>query len=338
VKKRINLQGRLTPDSDDLQPHVMAFADLRARLQEDGTLNKFAALSEDAARRTAVELNYLMRSTKDTPSPSKVDAELNDEVRGLSGKLASAIERMSGVAAGALTGIEDPVSPYEALPRGPAPRALSNRDSKDFDIAFGPELETLRKIDERETSQAGDTTARDQIELLDRYDRAMDERYTMAATLSPELPWSERTDPLGAISRAHYDGWKGPPARQVLLEPLIARLRALSSLAEKASRSFSSDQVGRGKRLSLARAAWEVEYAKICWRCIQDQFGDDVASGLSASAEGDFVQFIRLMAWYASGKRVESGFGGAAKKALAWGRKMSSVEKRAREFNTPNVA
>jgi hypothetical protein len=44
------------------------------------------------------------------------------------------------------------------------------------------------------------------------------------------------------------------------------------------------------------------------------------------------------MAWYASGKRVESGFGGAAKKALAWGRKMSSVEKRAREFNTPNVA
>jgi hypothetical protein len=87
----------------------------------------------------------------------------------------------------------------------------------------------------------------------------------------------------------------------------------------------------------LARAAWEVEYAKVCWRCIQDQFGDGVACGLSAGAEGDFVQFIRAMAEYASGNRVESGFGGAAKEALAWGQLMSDAEKSQRELNTPHV-
>jgi hypothetical protein len=370
MNKRVDLQDILTPDSKDLQPR-RAFAALMARLQEEEQghcrrkpkLLKFASLSEEAARRTAVELNFLMLSTQDTPSPLKVCAALNNEVRYLAGRLACALEDMPGVAAGALTGAHDLASPYEALPRGRAatcagpsapmeeepeikrrerrrrafPR-LGNQDSKHFNVAFGPELETLRKIDEREISQARDTGERDQIEQIDRYDRARHERDARAAILNPDLPWSERADPHGAIVRARYDEWKGPPARQVLLEPLIARLRALSALADTASRRFSSDQVGRGKRPSLASSAWEVEYAKICWRCIQDQFGDDVACGLISSAEGDFVQFIRLMAGYASGKWVESGFGDAAKKALAWGREMSAVEKRAREFNTPNVA
>jgi hypothetical protein len=347
VTNRIDIQRLLTPDRDNLLPHDMAFEGLRARLQEDkpgrrgrrSKLHKFASLSEEAARRTAVELNYLMLSTGDTPAPSEVEDELNKQVRYLAGSLARALEEMPGVAAGALTGVEDPVSPYAALPRGPASHALGNRDSKHFNVAFGPDLETLRKIDERETSQARNTTDRDQIEKLDQYDRAIYEREARAAILNPSLPWSERTDPYGARDRARYDKWRGPPARQVLLDPFVARLRALSALAENASKAFSSDMVGRGPRRSLARAGWEVEYAKVCWRCIQDQFGDDVACGLSASPEGDFVQFIRVMAEYASGKRIESGFGGVVKEALAWGRRMSSAEKRQREFkfNTPHV-
>jgi hypothetical protein len=210
MKKRTDLQGRLTPDSDDLLPHVLAFAGLMKRLQEDRPgprqrrpkLNKFASLSEEAARRTAVELNYLMLSTRDTPSPSEVAAALNDEVRFLAGSLARVIENMPGVAAGALTGAEDPVSPYEALPRGHDSQPLSNRDGKHFNVAFGPDLETLRKIDEREISQARDTTDRDQIEQLDRYDSAIYDRDARAAILNPSLPWSERTDPHGAVARA----------------------------------------------------------------------------------------------------------------------------------------
>jgi hypothetical protein len=336
---RIDLKKLLTPDRDDILPHDMAFEGLRARLQEDKPdqrgrrpkLHKFASLSEAAARRTAVELNYLMLSKEDTPVPEEVAAELNEQVRYLAGSLARVLENMTGVAVGALTGVVDPASPYAALPRGPASQALSNRDSKHFNVAFGPDLETLRKIDERETSQARNTTDRDQIKQLDQYDRAIYEREARTAILNPSLPWSERTDPHGAMARARYDKWGGPPARQVLIEPLVARLRALSALAENASKTFSSDMVGRGPRSSLASSAWQIEYAKVCWRCIQDQFGDDAACSLSATDNGDFVQFIRVMAEYASGNRVESGFGGVAKEALAWGRRTSSAEKSANE-------
>jgi hypothetical protein len=280
MTNRVDLKPILTPDKDDLLPHDMAFKGLKARLQEDkpnrrgrrSKLHKFASLSEAAARRTAVELNYLMLSTRDTPAPSDVSAALNEQVRYLAGSLARALEDLPGVAAGALTGVEDPVSPYEALPRGPASQALSNRDSKHFNVAFGPDLDTLRKIDERETSQARNTTDPDQIKQLDQYDIARYEREVRVAILNPSEPWSERTDPYGAMARARYDKWKGPPARQVLLDPFVARLRALSALAENASRAFSSDMVGRGPRSSLASSAWQVEYAKVCWRCIQDQF------------------------------------------------------------------
>jgi hypothetical protein len=341
---RIDLRTLLTPDPHDILPHDMAFEGLRARLQEDKPdqrgrrpkLHKFASLSEEAARRTAVELNYLMLSNGDTPEPSEVAAELNEQARHLAGSLARVLEKMSGVAVGALTGVEDPDSPYEALPRGLASQALSNRDSKHFHVAFGPDLETLRKIDEREPSQFRNTTDRDQIKQLDQYDRAIYERAARAAILNPSLPWSERTDPHGAMARARYVKWGGPPARQVLIEPFVARLRALSALAENASKTFSSAMVGRGPRSSLASSAWQVEYAKVCWRCIQDQFGDAMACGLSAGPEGDFVQFIRVMAEYASGKRVESGFGGVVKKALAWGRQTSRAEKLQREFFNEN--
>jgi hypothetical protein len=111
---------------------------------------------------------------------------------------------------------------------------------------------------------------------------------------------------------------------------------ALGKLAMKGSREFSADRVGRSKLPSLAIAPWEVLYAKICWRCIQGQFGDGLACGLSASADGDFVQFIRVMAEFASGNLIESGFGGAVKEALAWGKEMAKAEKRAEEFSRAN--
>ena len=79
-------------------------------------------------------------------------------------------------------------------------------------------------------------------------------------------------------------------------------------------------------------SSWQVTYAKICWRCVQDGFEDGASRSLSADCDGEFVSFIRAMAEFASGKRIESGFGGAAKVALAWGKMMDKQERLSRKF------
>jgi hypothetical protein len=86
-EKRIDLRPLLTPASDDLSPKGV-FSDLKRRLEDERLdqrrrklkLRKFASLSEEAARRTAIELNFLMRSTRDTP-PSEIAKELKDVAR-----------------------------------------------------------------------------------------------------------------------------------------------------------------------------------------------------------------------------------------------------------------
>jgi hypothetical protein len=335
-EKRIDLRPLLTPASDDLSPKGV-FSDLKRRLEDEKLdqrrrklkLRKFASLSEEASRRTAIELNFLMRSTRDTP-PSEIAKELKDVAR-LADELAVAVKALHGISVSVLTGVEDPVSPYLARPRGAA-QTTSNRDSEQFNVAFAPELRVLKTIETRELSEAPHLPLdrdREQIDLLDRYDCALVERDARERIFNPSLPWAHR--PVSGVGD-RYDRWKGSPARQVLLEPFMARVTALGKLAMKGSREFSADRVGRSKLPSLAIVAWEVLYAKICWRCIQDQFGDGVACGLSASTDGDFVQFIRVMAEFASGKPIESGFGGAVKEALAWAGKKRRSRSRLRNL------
>jgi hypothetical protein len=127
---------------------------------------------------------------------------------------------------------------------------------------------------------------------------------------------------------------------EILLDPLRERIAALRDLARAAHGAVAAAPTVRGR--PLVDESWEITYAKICWRCIQAEFGNAKACGLSADPDGQFVFFIRALATFASGKTVETvdplrgrhevGFGGAVKEALAWGKKMARLESWARKF------
>ena len=51
-----------------------------------------------------------------------------------------------------------------------------------------------------------------------------------------------------------------------------------------------------------------------------------------AAVKSAFLEFIRAMAEFASGNGIETGFGGAVRQALAWGKRLSNLEKRAEQF------
>ena len=293
-----DIQASLTPPDDSLS-HRGTFEDLKKRLRNDS----FSQLSERAATRTAIELNDLMRTFGVIPNPEAVSSQLSNVAR-LAFDLENALRNLSGSAVSALLGAEDPIAPYLALPRGSASKKLGNQDSDSFNVAFAPELQVLSSIDEREMSQALATNDGEQIALLARYEKAL-------------------------ARRREKEKWIGPPGRDVLLEPLQERIYALAKLSRSAQEEFKPSGTRRGKFPVMARGAWQVEYAKICWRCIRAEFGDEKAFAAVKSA---FLEFIRAMAEFASGNRIETGFGGAVRQALAWGKRLSNLEKRAEQF------
>ena len=60
---------------------------------------------------------------------------------------------------------------------------------------------------------------------------------------------------------------------------------------------------------------------------VYDQCGADVARNLDAQEGGEFLALIRAIAEFAAGNRIdEQGFGGAARKVVAWGR--SALDKK----------
>ena len=175
--------------------------------------------------------------------------------------------------------------------------------------AFEPELSAGAAISERERehgpSATRETTNRREIAYLDAYDRHLQQR-------------SERE------SGERFVPWRGPPVRGTCIDPLVARLRALADLAEEGARKFGAGHARRGKRASLALDTWETSYAKRCWKFICEECGASAANKMSSADDGDFVTFIRAIAEYASGEKIETGFGGAAKIAVKWGRPTSS--------------
>jgi hypothetical protein len=300
-KQPRDLQGLLTPPKDDPSPRG-TFERLKERLRNDS----FNQLTERAATRTAIELNDLMRTFGVIPNPEAVSSQLSNVAR-LAHDLESALRKLSGSAVSALLGVEDPVAPYLALPRGSASKKFGNQDNDNFNIAFAPELRVLSLIDAREMSQALATNDGEQLALLARYERAL-------------------------ARRREKERWIGPPGRAVLLEPLQERIYALAKLSRAAQEEFKPSGTRRGKLPAMARGAWQIEYAKICWRCIRAEFGDEVAFRLSAAEASDFVEFVRAMAEFASGKKIKTGFGGAVRDALAWGKRLSKSERKAEQF------
>jgi hypothetical protein len=104
----------------------------------------------------------------------------------------------------------------------------------------------------------------------------------------------------------------------VCIEPFVSRLIAFKQLAESGAAEFGKG--GPGRLASLAIEPWENAYAKICWTFVREQCVDDIACNLNAREDGNFLKLIRAFAEYASGKYTnESGFGGAARHAIAWG-------------------
>ncbi len=210
-----------------------------------------------------------------------------------------------------LTRTEELFPPYLLLPRGvrsTAPRA-AGRD-KLVQTALGPELAVCAAISEREQehglSAARETKDQRQIALLDARERALQERH--------ERQNGER-----------YVRWRRPPIRETCIVPFVERVKALAPIARTGSREFGAGHARRGKRASLAIEAWETSYAKTCWKFIWEEYGDSVASKMTSAGDGDFVTFIRAIAEYASGARIEAGFGGSARIAVKWGRRMAAA-------------
>jgi hypothetical protein len=122
--------------------------------------------------------------------------------------------------------------------------------------------------------------------------------------------------------------WRGSLIREACIVPLVKRLTALEELARRDARESGAGHARRGKLPSMAREAWEPAYAKKCWEFIRERVGDAAASKMSAADTGDFVTFVRAIAEYASGRKIERGFGGAAKIAVKWGRDEVKREQR----------
>lgn len=328
-KRAKNFRESLTPSRADKSCRPRgAFSVLRDKLAG----GPFAALREGSAVRAANELNGFMReTTRNAASPKRIKDELKN-VQRLASALAAAVDDLHGVSASVLLGAEDPTAPY--LSRSPGSESSSRGREEKYKVAFGPYLQALAEIEAREanpntpwsSSLARETKDEAQLALLDRYSRAIAARALRWRSMNQGLAWSEYTPPQTTLEL-----WRGPPAREVLLDPLRDQIDALGVLAETAHRAASSALTVRGRR-ALATDAWEFTYAKICWRCVQAEFGNDRACGLSADKEGDFVSFVRALATFASGEKIKSGFGGVVAEVLAWGKKMAEQEGLSEQF------
>ena len=282
-----DIQASLTPPDDSLS-HRGTFEDLKKRLRNDF----FSQLSERAATRTAVELNDLMRTFGVIPNPEAVSSQLSNVAR-LAFDLENALRNLSG---SAVSRFSAPKTQLRLIWRSRA-----DRPRKNSAIRTAIASTSLSSIDEREMSQALATNMA-RIALLARYEKAL-------------------------ARRREKEKWIGPPGRDVLLEPLQERIYALAKLSRSAQEEFKPSGTRRGKFPVMARGAWQVEYAKICWRCIRAEFGDEKAFAAVKSA---FLEFIRAMAEFASGNRIETGFGGAVRQALAWGKRPFQLGKESR--------
>jgi hypothetical protein len=320
-EKRVDLRAALTPKNDDLLPPKKSrparFEKLKERLKDK---EKFAGIDEKDAQELTIELNRWMLDEKHTPAPADVLREIL-EIADLTSRRAAALERARGATISVMTGVEELFPPYLSLPRGVPVKVRSKASraasEKLLQTAF-PELASADAISEREEQfglcAARVTTDQRQIVFLDAYDRAKQAR-------------SDRE--RGEL----YVPWPGPPIRETCIVPTVERDRALVELARKNAREFGVGHARRGKLASLAREAWERGYAKRCWTFIRAKFGDATAVKMTAAENGDFVALIRAIAEYASGQKIESGFGGAAKIAVKWGRDEVKREQRIEEIH-----
>ena len=279
-KRKSDFRRLLTPEGLALSPKGK-FSNFKDHLKD---INVFASLDEKAVRRTAVDLNRLMRTVADIPKPKQVTKELA-EIADLTGKLVLAIEGLNGVSLSALTKTYELFPPYLPRPRGSSAEALPrNRDDERYRTAFAPELRILDAINERPFSASHDTNDPEQIALLNAYEKAKSERD------------ARRTAEC-------YIPWRGPPVRETCVEPFVSRLVAFKQLAESGAAGFGKG--GAGRLASVAIKSWENAYAKICWTFVREQCGDAVACNLKAGEERSFLKLIRAIAEYASGKNVE---------------------------------
>jgi hypothetical protein len=312
--ERTPLQNVLTPKGNDLSP-AGKFGRFQERLK-----GQFSRLEKEAIDRLAIELNRLMRTIDGAPSPEEVAGQLK-EVDLLAGKLAAAISKLHGVSLSVLTRTEELFPPYLLHPRGAdsRPPRLSGKDEL-VQRAFEPELRPLREIEE------GEKRARPaQYRTNDPQQLAILEAYRQHQRECAERETSTK-----------YARWRGPPIRDLCVVPFVERLKAFGQLAGIGSREFSGHSARRGQLAALALDSWQVTYAKISWEFIWRECGAAVALCMPSSETGDFVTFIRAIAEYASGQKVEAGFGGAAKLAVKWGRDMVELERLATEHESKN--
>jgi hypothetical protein len=307
-----SFRSRLTPKSADLAPSG-EITSLKEQLKD---IPEFNALDEISVRAAAVELNRLMCISRDTPTPTQVRERLG-RLADLFAAAAEDLDRLDGVSLGILTKAAQIFTPYRTT--SPGARALSSRKEREarsldmnFNAAFDKEVRALREIEQREEKNglqaAGETNDVEQLETIKNY----------------EAWQAEEARRLGGTS---YVRWRGPPARTVLIDPLIARLAALSAVARDASATFDEAPPKKGQLPPLAIESWQISYAKICWTLIREKCGVAAAGKLNGGDDGVFLRFIRAMAEYASGETVEGNFGGAAKAVAAWGVRGIKLEK-----------
>jgi hypothetical protein len=319
-KRAQDFRESLTPPpTDKNRKHFGEFSDL----QDNLAAGPFKDLRKSSAVRAAGELNAFLREKRSGAAPKRIRDEL-EKVRRLASELAAAVDDLHGVSASILLGVDDPTAPYLSRPRGSEPS--NNQLVEQYKVAFGPYLQALAAIEAREANPARqwssdlarETNDEVQLAVLDRYDRAKSARSHRWRSMNQGLRWNEYEP-----SDKGFEAWRGPPAREVLLDPLRDQIEALGIIAGTARDAASSAPTVRGRE-TLAADAWEVTYAKICWRCVQDEFGDDETKRLSADPDGNFVHFIRALATFASGRKIKSGFGGVAAEVLAWGNTVAS--------------
>jgi hypothetical protein len=314
-KRIVGIKKKLTPQGDDLRARILPEADIskfRDKLKLKHPESRWLhSLDEAAVRQTAVKLNRLMLEEQDTPKPGDVTEQLN-AVADLALNLARGLKKLDGVSASVLMRTEEHFAPYfTRLDRTrPSMREASALDDPDFAVAFGPWLRAFKAIEDREMrgEKANSTKDPEEIALLKAFDA-----------------WESRQ---AAKHAGHeYIRWRGPPARDTLLDPFIARLSALHRLAKKGVESFNAHPPKKGRLAPLAIEAWEIRYARICWVLVYDQCGADVARNLDAQEGGEFLALIRAIAEFAAGEDLdEQGFGGAAREVVAWG--LSALHKK----------
>jgi hypothetical protein len=281
-KRIVGIKKTLTPQGDDLRARMPREADI-SKFRDDLRLKHpdsrwLHSLDEAAVRQTAVKLNWLMREEQDRPTPAEVTDRLSD-VADLALNLGRALKKLDGVSASVLMLTEERFAPYfTRLDRTrPSMREASARDDPDFAVAFGPGLRALRSIEDREMRGEKATSTKDPEEI---------------ALLKAFGEWGSR---LASRDTGHeYIRWRGPPARDTLLDPFIERLSALYRLAKKGVESFNSHPSKKGCGTSLATESWQIRYARICWLLVYDQCGADVARNLDEKEGGEDPRHSRV--------------------------------------------